>query len=372
MHRPSWAFSPRFFSNARAGRNLLAAVLAGLFAVMAAVQTAPAAFARDASPVAGQDSPLVWPLPPAEPRVKFVRSVSGEADLAGGAKTFWAKLWAAVIGQGGAGAKFTTPYAFAELDGKILIADSDGATVWVLDLEGGSFRRFLAAAVNALLAKPVGIATDGRSRVYVADAARAKVFVFSAAGKLVGELAPSTPFGRPTGVAADFPGREVFVADTGAHQIVAFSADSLREVRRFGRRGAGPGEFNFPVQLAVGGGRLFVNDSLNFRIQILTLDGKPVASFGQAGDGSGDLGRPKGMAIDRDGNLLVADALFDVVQVFDGQGRLLVAFGGRGNGNGQFWLPTGVFVDSRNRIYVADSGNRRVQVFAYLERGNGR
>ena len=83
-------------------------------------------------------------------------------------------------------------------------------------------------------------------------------------------------------------------------------------------------------------------------------------------DGSGNLSRPKGVAVDHDGHIYVVDALFHALQLFDEQGNLLLPVGQRGTGRGEFYLPTGIFIDNRSEIYIADSHNQRVQILRYL------
>ena len=84
------------------------------------------------------------------------------------------------------------------------------------------------------------------------------------------------------------------------------------------------------------------------------------------GRGSGNLSRPKGVAVDRDGHIYVVDSMFHALQIFDQEGQLLLPIGQQGNAPGEFWLPVGVFLNDNDEIYIADSYNRRVLVFRYL------
>jgi len=102
---------------------------------------------------------------------------------------------------------------------------------------------------------------------------------------------------------------------------------------------------------------------MNFRVQIFDSRGHFITSFGESGDATGNMARPKGVAVDSEGHIYVADALFHVVQIFDRKGQFLFSFGGQGQGEGEFWMPSGMYIDRSDHIYVADSYNARVQVF---------
>ena len=105
---------------------------------------------------------------------------------------------------------------------------------------------------------------------------------------------------------------------------------------------------------------------MNFRVQVLDPDGKPVATFGGIGDAYGQLARAKGIALDSDGNIYVVDAAFNNFQIFNREGQVLLAVGVAGLAPGQFWLPAGAAIDDKDRVYVVDQYNRRVQIFQYL------
>jgi DNA-binding beta-propeller fold protein YncE len=106
---------------------------------------------------------------------------------------------------------------------------------------------------------------------------------------------------------------------------------------------------------------------MNFRVQVFDPTGSFLFAFGENGDATGYMARPKGVASDSRGHIYVADALFHVVQIFDPEGNFLHSFGTQGQGEGEFWMPAGIFVDSTDHIYVADSYNSRVQVFQLIK-----
>ncbi|MCX6561389.1 MAG: hypothetical protein NTZ26_12850 [Candidatus Aminicenantes bacterium] len=95
-----------------------------------------------------------------------------------------------------------------------------------------------------------------------------------------------------TGVAADEDG-SIYVLDALDCALKKFD-DRGRLVRRTGRKGQGPGEFQFPVLLALSGDRLFAADQRRLGIQVFDRDlrflrtiaaGRLVSALAAAGPG---------------------------------------------------------------------------------------
>ena len=86
------------------------------------------------------------------------------------------------------------------------------------------------------------------------------------------------------------------------------------------------------------------------------------------GAGLGQFGRPRGLAVDREGLVYVRDAAFCNVQVFLPDGTLLLAIGGRAeaDGPGRYLLPAKVAADETGRIYVVDQYLHKVEVVRKL------
>lgn len=131
-------------------------------------------------------------------------------------------------------------------------------------------------------------------------------------------------------------------------------------VAAFGKKGAGPGEFNDPTGIAVGRGEVFVSDSRHGRIQVFDLDGNFKRMFGKPGKAPGELGRPMHLAI-HDDRLYVAEHFNDRIQVFKFDGTHEKFIGRAGNGPAEFDAPGGVAVAADGTIYVADFYNQRIQ-----------
>jgi DNA-binding beta-propeller fold protein YncE len=151
-------------------------------------------------------------------------------------------------------------------DGRVYIADTRNDRIQVLNPGAGTFSVFPA---SAQLEGPQGVAVTDRF-VYVADTGNGRILRFARNG---GALQRTfTGVRGAEGVAVGSDGT-VWVADTRNHRIVHLSA-RLRNLRdTFGARGTGRLRFDLPHTLAARGGRLYVADTFNHRVQVFDIAG---------------------------------------------------------------------------------------------------
>jgi DNA-binding beta-propeller fold protein YncE len=309
---------------------------------------------------------IVWPKPPEIPRIRFIAAVSKPQDLLIRPGVF-RKFFDYLIGKTDVPMMVAPHGVETDSTGRLYVVDTFFRTVHVFDIEGSTYYRFPSDQAN--LISPIDIAVENaRGIIYVSDSKEGVVKIFKDAGKnFAGEIGKGI-LGRPTGIAVSEKTSELLVVDTLNAYVFRFDLADYKLKDRFGGRGNAEGEFNFPTHIYVDSdGIIFASDSLNFRIQAFTPDGKFLHALGSIGTGPGHFSRPKGVAVDSDGNIYVVDGIFDNVQIFDKEFRLLMAFGRPGNEYGEFWLPTGIFIDQNDRIYISDSYNKRVQIFQYLK-----
>ncbi len=306
-------------------------------------------------------SHLVWPAPPEEPKIRFVAEYHDQKDLSG------TDLKSRLLGTTDQVPGLQKPYGVtASPDGRrIYVTDTKLRALMVFDLNAAKVHPFMTDSQGGLVS-PIEVRTDSRGRVYVTDSIHAKLNVYTPEGKTLLSLGVSEQLKRPTGLALDEARNRIYVSDTKRHRIVVYDFEG-EFVQEIGERGSGPGQFNYPVNLAVDdNGNLYVVDTGNFRVQVIGPEGEYKHDFGQIGDTVGSMARPKGVGLDSHGHVYVADAAFNNFQIFDPEGKILLFVGSTGRGPGQFWRPTGIYIDSNDRIYVVDSANARVQVFQYL------
>jgi DNA-binding beta-propeller fold protein YncE len=324
--------------------------------------------AGEKKPPAAAPRAPVWPLPPEQPRIRYVATYHGIEDFHPKQKSAWKSLF---FGEDGTrrpdSDSLVKPYGVAVSgSGRIYVTDTAARRVFVFDIERKTVT-YLGEQGAAKLTKPIGVAVDSEGRVFVADGTLNRVFGYGPDGNMVMAIGRDGDFDSPSGLAADATHKRLYVADARKHQVLCYSTEDGSPIATIGRRGGEPGEFNYPTNLFVDAeGRLFVSDTLNFRIQIFDAAGKFLSTFGTLGDSPGTFNRPKGVGVDREGHIYVADSSFSNFQIFDAGGQLLLHVGTAGHGLGEFFLPAGLCIDGRDRIYVADQGNARIQVFQYL------
>jgi DNA-binding beta-propeller fold protein YncE len=302
-------------------------------------------------------------------KLSYERSFSSEREVKP-KRGFWNKLVDVVAGEPNFH-YLVRPYGVVvDSHERIVVTDPGARGIHIFDFKQQKYK-FISRAENGKdpMRAPQCVALDVEDNIYVTDSDVGKVFVFDSSGKfkrVIGSLRGGEGyFKRPTGIAVDSAAQRIYVTDTLRNQIFVLDMQG-NVLQTIGRNGAGDGEFNFPTELHLDGEDLIVVDAMNFRVQTLDRSGSFHSEIGTIGDSSGSIFRPKGVAVDSEGDLYLVDALLGSVQVFNRQGELLYFFGKIGANPGEFQLPAGLFIDRNDRIYVVDSYNRRVQVFHYF------
>jgi len=314
-----------------------------------------------------QDS-QVWPSLPAVPRYAFIGHIYGESNRVDAPeRSGLARLLAAIVGLD-AKKKSTLdllrPQQVAtDNKGKIYITDPGLQSIFVFDEILGEFAVWNERSLNISLPSPIGVA-HAEGSVWVTDSELALIYQLSLSGELIKGFGHEA-LKRPTGIAYDPDNRRFYISDTAAGDIKLFSTRG-ELLNTWDIIGTGEGQFNHPTYLVYRLGQLYVVDSLNARIQILDRQGRFMQSVGHRGLYVGDFSRPKGIALDSDGNIYVSESYYDHVLIYNPQGSLLMSIGGSGSAPGQFAQPTGIWVDDRDRVYVSDMLNSRVSMFQYL------
>ena len=258
--------------------------------------------------------------------------------------------------------------------GRVYVTESEGSRlVRVYDSSGHQLGALKPPGRNQAWRLPVYVAVSPKTEdVFVSDRLRQDIDVYSPTGKYLRSIRPAGSLGKgaqPLGLAFGSEG-DLYMTDVGGpkqdHRVLVLGGANGEPLRRIGSSGM----FWFPNGLALDSkDDLYVADSNDGRLEIFNPAGKPTVSI-ERGAGEGDLGLPRGVAID--GNrLFVVDTTAQVVKVYRLPSQVtevptyIGSFGGEGIGDGQFQYPNGIAVGRSGQIYVTDRENGRVQVWEY-------
>ncbi len=210
----------------------------------------------------------------------------------------------------------------------------------------------------------VAVAPDGRT--YVLTKSLKKIVIYNPQRKPIKEIKFDW---QPTSLAV----RDNYLYVTTRRGVMIGDLDG-RLLTTFGKWGKAPGEFDLPGGIVVGDdGKIYVADSLNYRVQALTKDGKPIWQYGKPLPESGAIqyrgsdrkfGLPASIALDQNGHLYVVDGLSSEIVVLEANsGKYVRTIGDIGQDDGFFYYPDGIAYAGGGTLVIADKFNDRVQVF---------
>src|SRR3984893_12352274 len=260
--------------------------------------------------------------------------------------------------------------------------------------------KLLTSFGGGMFAFPHGFTVDGQGNVWASDANASEtvlglsakdsdgltrghqVFKLSTAGKVMMTLGkkgvagngPDT-FDQPSGIAVA-PNGDIFVTDGHGKndRVVKFSQDG-RFIKTWGHHGAGPGEFEQPHDISIGGsqGRVFVADRSNSRVQIFDQDGNFIAAWRQ-------FGRPSAVYVAKDDTLYVSDSQSNST-VNPGYMRG-ITIGSAKDGSLRAFIPdpdlqkadanrisgaSGIVADAKGTVYAADVGPHKLRKYVKVK-----
>jgi len=240
---------------------------------------------------------------------------------------------------------------------------------------------------SARFDSPAGVFFNARKgEVYVADSGKHEILVFDTVGTPItrirhyvdGKKPGDSAAGEPKQVAVN-SGGDIFVVDAlapyldvldhrGRQLKRVYPGDLLKLPREAARCTAVGIDHADNVYLGTGGEECAV--------LVLDRDLRLARRIGKKGTGEGGFQAITGIWVDAAGRTYVTDALArPSVQVFSSDGKQVLSFGEHSAGPNNFSLPQGVVTDDLGDIYVLDGLRQVIAVFGpdgqYLTRLGG-
>jgi DNA-binding beta-propeller fold protein YncE len=197
--------------------------------------------------------------------------------------------------------------------------------------------------------------------VWLTDRKSQQLFKFTPEGKLLlsigkkdvaGDNSSHDTFNGVSDVVMA-PNGNIFVSDGegGNTRVVKFTGDGTF-IKTWGTKGSGQGQFSGPHCIAMdSGGRLYVCDRGNKRIQVFDQEGAYISEMAQ-------FGTPVSIAFDSSDTIFVASpAPENKVTIGTASGKVLETIDGLDSAHG-------IAVDSHGNIYVAESAGKAVLKYA--------
>lgn len=228
--------------------------------------------------------------------------------------------------------------------------------------------------------RPSAVAADPVGGYWVGDAEAGSVTRYDERGEPRFALGVGPgEFGQPGDILVDAGDGSVYVSDAARHRVVVYSSAGLR-LRTIGSAAPAddsppaPGTFRTPTGMAIAGDELLVGDALNFRVQAFDkqsgayrycLGTFRASSFFSPNSGPArTFGMVQGLSVDALGRLYVADAFQGQVVVVDrGTGAVIGRIGAFGDAPGALRGPSDALIDGQGRLIVANADHGRLEIY---------
>lgn len=267
-----------------------------------------------------------------------------------------------IIGKKGTAAgEFNCPGGIdVDPEGNLFIADSYNHRVQRITPDGKVTVLGGKGSVAGCFLNPQDIVVDNMSSLYVLEQGNNRIQKIDRNGclqLLIGRHGDRPgQFNSPMGLAVDKAGC-MLVADTGNNRLQKLSAmglplfvsDSRSGNRLFSPQG---------VDVAPNGNCCVVDTFMHCLVEF-DPNGKELRRFGRMGTSPCEFNEPQDLAIDKFGRVLVVEMANHRLQIFDAQHNFILCFEST-SPVGRLSSPTGIAVGPSGEVYISDTMNHRI------------
>ena len=143
----------------------------------------------------------------------------------------------------------------------------------------------------------------------------------------------------------------LFIGCDANLQKTNFDSRVFSKIKILGGLGTAPGKFVKPRSIAVDlEDNVYICD-MTGRIQKFDKEGEYILQWQMP---QIEKGRPKGMALDHEGNIVIVEPHYSRINHFNKEGKLISQWGVHGNNKGQLSFPRAVAIANDGSAYVSE------------------
>ena len=256
--------------------------------------------------------------------------------------------------------EFNRPRSIAknENTGNIAVADYGNKRVQIFDENlkylrtiGGGTGSQTGAAVKIGYPELVAFCKNG-DMIVIDDDKKRKMFVITDGRQFIEQFSEHLIYPVTVFVKTNDDGH-VIVCDSGDCKIKVLSSDGAELMQSF----SAPDCNNVPGRVFYHHDMFFVSYCWNHCVKVFSKEGKFLYNIGCKGSGEGQLRSPEGLVVDAFDNLIVCDSENSRIQMFTLDGKFLSSFG---HGMREPWAAT---ICKNGDLLVTDVGKHSVLVF---------
>jgi streptogramin lyase len=235
--------------------------------------------------------------------------------------------------------------------GRLIVADYGNCRIQIFHPDGVAERAWYLDAILPLSHTPNDVALDAQDNVYVADAWRRAIRVYTEAGTPLRTFDYGYDFGVVTSL--DVEGRYVYALDGEAHQVRIFDLmgqpPPLYPPRYIDVPYPGD-ERDVTVDKE---GNIYILSGHNAKVTKYNWRGERLTEWGAPGSAAGEFDEPMAIEADTDGHVYVSERANVRIQKFDNTGTPLCLWGSFGGAPGQFRYLSGLAAGAGELLYVS-------------------
>jgi DNA-binding beta-propeller fold protein YncE len=204
--------------------------------------------------------------------------------------------------------QFNGPHGMASYGDKLYVADCNNHRICVFKQSDYSF--VTSFGRKGVSKRPLYLCvSEVDQRMYVTD--KKGIISFNLNDHSLHKRF-KTNLDGPHGICLSPDGSSLYVAEFIKHRVVEVDIDKDKIIRSVGSKGQGNGQLNYPfgVCLSADGEYVLVSEYCNHRISVFkTSDLSFIKHIGSPGNKANQLNRPWGLYCDENGTIFVADSL---------------------------------------------------------------